>query len=87
MHDNSRLERGFVKDVMRMLADRSPIVHDTDFEPLECGFSEFDPYAPEDGVCEDDYEATCPWVGQLPDESPDEERKQGGSPLNFSLNT
>lgn len=31
-------------------------------------------------VCEDDCEATCPFVGMLPDES----NKEEGSPLNFS---
>jgi hypothetical protein len=32
------------------------------------------------GACEDDYEAKCPYIGMLPDESEHED----GSPLDFS---
>lgn len=31
------------------------------------------------GPCDDDYEAACPYVGMLPDES----EHENGSPLNF----
>lgn len=34
------------------------------------------------GPCEDDYEAKCPFIEMLPDESNEEE----GSPLNFRSN-
>jgi hypothetical protein len=45
---------------------------------IEVPFSDPDFYAL-DGVCEDDVEATCPYVGMLPEESKGEEP----SPLNF----
>ena len=75
-------ERKLMLDVIKMMSDVSPIPQ-RDFEPMEVPFSDMDPYAPENGVCEDDYEFTCPWISLIPEESPDEERKQGGSPLNF----